>query len=143
MSDIELAKKILNDNELSLVVVKDGKAVFESADRGIRPLYLALVNQPDDLCGASAADRVVGKGAAVLFCMGRVGEIHSKVVSEPALTYFEANGVKTGCDKLVERILNRKGDGGCPVEALAMKAKTPEELLGLVKQFLDDLGLLP
>lgn len=142
MSDIDLARKILNEKNLTLAAVKDGVPVFESDGRGILPLYLALTEQPQALRGASAADRVVGKSAAVLFCLGKVKEIHSQVLSLPALDYLRENGVAAGCDRQVERILNRRGDGGCPVEALAMKAKSPEELLVLVREFLEGAGLL-
>lgn len=113
MNDLELAKDLLKD-ELTIVLVKD-TIIYKDNKRGIKPM-LDLINNEIDLTGFSVADKVVGKGAAVLFIYSKVKEIYTKVISVPALEILIKYNIKVSYDKLVENIINRKGDDICPME---------------------------
>ncbi len=113
MNDLELAKDLLKD-ELTIVLVKD-TVIYKDKKRGIKPM-LDLINNEIDLTGFSVADKVVGKGAAVLFIYSKVKEIYTKVISAPALEILIKYNIKVSYDKLVENIINRKGDDICPME---------------------------
>lgn len=113
MNDLELAKDLLKD-ELTIVLVKD-TIIYKDNKRGIKPM-LDLINNEIDLTGFSVADKVVGKGAAVLFIYSKVKEIYTKVISVPALEILIKHNIKVSYDKLVENIINRKGDDICPME---------------------------
>ena len=113
MNDLELAKDLLKD-ELTIVLVKD-TIIYKDNKRGIKPM-LDLINNEIDLTGFSVADKVVGKGAAVLFIYSKVKEIYTKVISVPTLEILIKYNIKVSYDKLVENIINRKGDDICPME---------------------------
>lgn len=113
MNDLELAKDLLKD-ELTIVLVKD-TIIYKDNKRGIKAM-LDLINNEIDLTGFSVADKVVGKGAAVLFIYSKVKEIYTKVISVPALEILIKYNIKVSYDKLVENIINRKGDDICPME---------------------------
>lgn len=113
MNDLELAKDLLKD-ELTIVLAKD-TVIYKDNKRGIKPM-LDLINNEIDLTGFSVADKVVGKGAAVLFIYSKVKEIYTKVISAPALEILIKYNIKVSYDKLVENIINRKGDDICPME---------------------------
>ena len=82
---------------------------------------------PDCLRGASAADKVIGKAAALLFVYGGIRQVYAGVISTPALEVFQQYGVVCEYGTLVDRIQNRKGDGLCPMETRAMTLTLPEE----------------
>ena len=54
MKDIELAKQILNNDNKTIVIVKDGKVIFTSENKGIKPVYEAFNELKDELKGSSA-----------------------------------------------------------------------------------------
>ena len=49
MKDLELAKETLEERELTLVIVKEGKIIFTSTDRGIKPMYTAVLELKEEL----------------------------------------------------------------------------------------------
>lgn len=113
--------------------MKKGDKVFTSSDRGVKPLLHLLENEKDFLKGASVADKVIGKAAALLMVLGGVKEVHTGVISEPAVEVFEKHNITFFFDKKVERIINRKGDGLCPMETLCMNIEEPAEAFEKIK----------
>ena len=63
MIDLQRAERALAEGGHTLVLVK-GERVITSNQRGVAPL-LALIDT--DVTGFSAADKVVGKAAALLY----------------------------------------------------------------------------
>ena len=82
MTDIELGKSLLVDDK-TIVLVKDD-IIYEDKAKGIRPMLNYILNNYD-LRGFSVADKVVGKGAAVLFIYANIKEVYAKVISKVAL----------------------------------------------------------
>lgn len=132
---IELNKTLLSGNHT--IVVKKGDKVFTSSDRGVKPLLHLLENEKDFLKGASVADKVVGKAAALLMVLGGVKEVHTGVISEPAAEVFEKHNITFFFDMKVERIINRKGDGLCPMETLCIDVEEPSEAFEKIKEWLE------
>lgn len=115
-------------------MVKKGDKVFTSSDRGVKPLLHLLENEKDFLKGASVADKVVGKAAALLMVLGGIKEVHTGVISEPAAEVFEKHNITFFFDMKVERIINRKGDGLCPMETLCIDVEEPSEAFEKIKR---------
>lgn len=114
--------RILQDGNHSLVVAGDGIRTFDG--RGISDLYDLLTEHPGWLRGASVADKVVGKGAAALLILGGVRELFAGVVSTSALGLLKDSGIPVRFSQEVAHIVNRKGDGVCPVETLCKECTT-------------------
>lgn len=126
---------ILHKGNHSLVVANGDVATFDS--RGVVDLFDLLNCNPEFMDGACVADKVVGKGAAALMILGKIHAVHADVISEPALSLFSQSSVKVSYDKLVPNIINRKGDGVCPVETICMPCTTAEECMPLITDFLN------
>jgi hypothetical protein len=140
MSDLDIAKKNLTDKKLTLSIVKDGKLIYNSIERGVLPLYLAVTST--DTKGASVADKVTGKGAALLCAYGQIAELHTGIMSKKAAAVLDGAGIKYSCDELVDSIKNRAGDGSCPVEKLTGGINEPQEAIEPIKEFLAGIGVL-
>lgn len=130
--------RILTEGNYSLVLEKDGQR-YTFTQRGVADLH-ALYYAPEHLLdGATLADKVVGKGAAALMVAGGVRQVHALTVSEPALELLRDNAVEVTYGLLVPHIINRKGDGICPVEKLCSDCRTAEECLPLIDKFVESL----
>ena len=125
--------RILQDGNHSLVVAGDGIRTFDG--RGISDLYGLLTEHPGWLRGASVADKVVGKGAAALLILGGVRELFAGVVSTSALGLLKDSGIPVRFSQEVAHIVNRKGDGVCPVETLCKECTTAAQCLPLIREF--------
>lgn len=125
--------RILQDGNHSLVVAGDGIRTFDG--RGISDLYDLLTEHPGWLRGASVADKVVGKGAAALLILGGVRELFAGVVSTSALGLLKDSGIPVRFSQEVAHIVNRKGDGVCPVETLCKECTTTAQCLPLIREF--------
>ena len=129
---------ILHEGHHSLVVAYDSK-VMTFNGRGVSDLYRLLSQSPEILDGACVADKVVGKGAAALMILGKVKAVHTDVISTQALRLFERSAVKVSFGTEVSAIINRAGDGICPVESLCFGVKTAAGCLPLIAEFVNSI----
>ncbi|NLA12837.1 MAG: DUF1893 domain-containing protein, partial [Tissierellia bacterium] len=111
MKDIELAKKILNNENKAIAIVKDGKVIFSSEDKGIKPVYEAFNELKEELKGSSAADKVVGKAAAIIYKHADIKELSTKLISQNAVDILKNTSIVYEYQKLVSYIKNREQSG--------------------------------
>lgn len=103
----------LNSGDNTLVVVSDGW-IIESDLRGLLPLL--TLNQTKGICeGGAAADKVIGKAAAMLIARAGVKEAYGKVVTAAALKLLKDIGIDCSFDIEVKELVNKK-TGACPYE---------------------------
>ena len=81
----------------------------------MRPL-LQWLAEGRSLVGYSAADRVVGKGAALLYARLGVVAVYAETMSEAGLATLRTQGIVASYGTLVPVILNRARTGVCPIE---------------------------
>ena len=125
--DLELAKSKLLTEDLSLVIVKNGKVIFETSMQGITGFLQAIEKQNKNLLAASAADKIVGVAAAMLFVYAGLSSIFALTISEAGIKVLEDNNVACVFDRKVLNILNRSKTDVCPFEKLAMISGSEDE----------------
>jgi hypothetical protein len=135
VKDIEIAKKILLEENLTLVVVKDGKLVFKSRDKGIKPIFTLATEMKELANGGSLADKVIGKGAAILCGYIGIQEIYTELISEGGARTLEIYNIPYTRDKSCEYIKNRDKTDYCPIEKLSMNMEEPETFIKAVRDF--------
>ena len=135
--DLALAKQLLTTEEHTCVLCRDDR-IYTSTRRGVAPL-LGWLDSDLDLRGFSAADRVIGKATAYLYCLLGVKEVFARVISRPATQVLENHGIPAHWDTLVEGIQNRQKTGPCPMEHATRNCATPEEALTAVRETLKQL----
>lgn len=129
MKELTYLKEKLSGH--SLIILKDDTELI-SDERGIRPL-LAHIRSGEDLRGAYAADRIVGKAAAMLYVLLRVRAVYADVMSKSAREIFDKYGIHYEYETLTENIVNRSGDDLCPMEKTVMDIAAPEDALAALK----------
>ena len=107
--------------------------------RGVQDLHQLLRTSPDTLRGAMIADKVVGKGAAVLMTAGGVQWVYADVISQSALELLLKHNIKAEYGKMVPNIINRAGTDICPVERLCMQCDDIAEALKLIDEFIEKM----
>ena len=128
--DLERAKEILAQTDSTCVLCRD-EIVYTTTQRGVAPLLIWLQSGVDT-CGFSAADKVVGKAAALLYCLLGVRRVHGNVMSDAAVKVLRRNGIEVYWDRLTDGIRNRAGTGPCPMEAATMSIDDPDEALPVI-----------
>jgi len=139
MSDIQKAKSIFQDGGYSCVFCK-GDVIYTSKSDGISPL-VDFLTAGTDLNGFSAADKIVGKAAAMLFILAGVKEVYAAVISEYAVNVFERHNIKYSYNTRAAAIKNRIGTGLCPMEQAVKDIDEPKAAFEAVKQTLSNLKL--
>ena len=132
---LEKAKSILLSSASTIAVISNGE-VFTSQERGVKPLLFLLKEKKEFLKGASVADQVIGKAEALLMALGEIKEVHTLIISEPAIKVFEKHNIPCFYDKKVTRIVNRTGDGLCPMESLCLDVENPQEAFEKIINFI-------
>jgi hypothetical protein len=87
-----------------------------------------------------AADKVVGAGAAYLYVLLGVTEVYALVVSIRAREILARHGVTLYAELVVPHIVNRAGDGICPIEQAVAEATDPQDALTRIRHRLRELN---
>ena len=134
------AKNLIENQKATCVVIKQGKILNIEQDRGVRPV-IALYEQ-GLLQDAVVVDKIIGKAAAMVLVLGGVSACYGVTMSSAALEYLKAHGVRAEYGTLTEHIINRKGDGICPMEQTVAEINDPNEALVALKAKMEELSAL-
>ena len=126
----ETAKEQLENSGAALVFC-NGNETHSSEVRGVKSLVM-MVKEKGTMKGFYCADKVVGKAAAFMYVLLKPEELFAFVISEKATDVLDKYGVKYFYSEKVPAIINRKGDGFCPMETATENAATPEEAYELL-----------
>lgn len=133
-------KQILHESGCSLVVRDSSGEVTTYDKKGVRDLMWLLDHAPLRLCGASIADKVIGKAAAGLVAVGGVRKLYAEVLSRKALPLLEEAGIAFSCGTLVEHIVIPVGDTRCPLEQIVAAARTPQEVEAMLRHHFTEMA---
>ncbi len=122
----------------SCVVFREEKIVFSSKDSGIKPL-LQIIHESVDVFGCEAFDKIVGRAAALLYVYMGASRVCAEVMSEGAKAVFESSGVLFEYKTLAEKIINRNGDGICPMESAVIGINEPKKALIAIEKKIMEL----
>ena len=130
-NDLLNARNLLLSGDYTCVVCRE-ETVYTTTHRGVAPL-LNWLEESVDLTGFSAADRVVGRGAAFLYCLLKVKAVHARVMSYPAAEVLRTYCIDAYAETFVEGIVNRSGTGPCPFEAAVLDIQNAQDALDAIR----------
>ena len=136
-TNLEIACRILDIGSFTCVLCKEDR-VYISQARGVKPL-MTWLEKGTDLQGFSAADKVVGKATALLYCLLGIRELYAGVISHAALEVLQAHGIPASYSQLVDHIQNRTQTGLCPMEAATMSLQEPKDAPAAIRAALEKL----
>jgi hypothetical protein len=134
-SDLALARQLLETEGLAFVLVREGRVIARGGDHGVAELLSAVDRLGGEVRGASLADKVVGKAVALIVARGEICAVDTPLASEAAALVLKSRGVALQAATVVPLILNRRGDGPCPLEQLTQPFEEPEPALVRLREF--------
>ena len=126
--------KILEQEELSIIIEKNGEIVFQSYDPMLKPLFTCLKEKKFLLKDSIVYDKIVGRAAAYLCIIGRVKKIYTPLASESAIKVLKENNIKLRALKTIPLIMNKDNTDTCPMEKLATSCNSPEEFYNILEE---------
>ena len=137
-TDLNKARDLLDSGDYTCVLCH-GDTVHTATERGVKPL-LTWLEGGLDAAGFSAADRVVGRATAFLYCLLGVRAVYARVMSRPAIQVLEDHGIHAEAGALTDGIINRRGTGPCPFEAAVLHISDPQEALAAIRKKMSQRG---
>ena len=138
---LEELKQTLSQGNHTLAIYDQDEQLHTYDNKGVCDLYTLLTTEPQVLKGAMVADKVVGKGAAALMIEGGIAELHTHIISEPAIKLLELSGIRYSFDEKVDHIENRDKTGWCPVETLCKDMPTAGQCVPLIANFIENMKI--
>lgn len=138
MYDLESLKELVERGGFTCAIAK-GDRLFTSTLRGIRPL-LDLIESGEDFSGGIAADKIVGRAAALLYARLGIAEVYAGVLGEGGLAVLREHSIAAQFGTLAERIINRAGTDICPMERASADISNPDEAFFALKKRVDELA---
>ena len=129
-NDFERAVSLLHRDGYTCVLC-DRDRVLTSREHGLAPLIRLL--------DMAAADRLIGRAAALLLLAAGVKAVYGEVMSEDAHRLLSDAGLCVEYGTLVPEILNRAGTAPCPMEQAAEAVTDPAEALPVLRQAMQEL----
>ena len=133
------AKQMIREEECSFVVIQKGRIVYQDKGNGVKPIMKLLDSQKELLRDAVIVDKLIGKAAALLLCLGEVKYVYGITMSEAGKAYLDQAGVAAACDKCIGMISNRKRDGICPLERAVSDIEDPQTAYDTLKETIAQL----
>jgi len=117
----------LEETGNSLMIYKDGRLLFESSSRGIRPHLEAIDKHSDMLKDTVFVDKIVGRAAALLILYSRPLKVFATVISSSGKALFEESNLRYQFEEEVDNIKMRDGRIFCPFERMVQSISDPTE----------------
>ncbi len=130
-------KKLLNENQYSCVLLKDGNIIMTSFEKGIAPLY-NYIKSYNQLTGGyiHLGDKIIGRASAFLAIYLGVSYIYTDIISETSLDILKHYNIEVEYGHIVPYIENRKKDGQCPMEQSLEGILDVNEGIGTINEFI-------
>lgn len=132
------ARNLISKGKATCVVIKDGKILTVEYGRGVKPI-IDLYRQ-GVLEGAVVVDKIIGKAAAMVLSLAKVERVYGLTMSSSAIEWFKNQNIPYKAEEETEMIINRKGDGRCPMEEAVSEVNTAKEGLERIVKKIEELG---
>jgi len=123
---------LVKSGKATCVLVNKSKIVRADSPHGIA--YIIDLYEKGLLKDSFVADKIVGKAAAMIFTLGGVSGCHGENISESAAQWLKEHNIPFTYTNCSEYIVNRKGDGMCPMEETVKDIDNAEKALSALKQ---------
>ncbi len=135
MTDLEFAKQVYQDGQYTFVIVRAGQALATGTRDGVGELLDVVAQRGGQARGAALADKIVGKAVAMVAAYAGIVEIYTPLASEAAEQTLREFGIGLSAERRVPLIRNKRNDGLCPLEQLALPLTTPADTVAALQAF--------
>lgn len=139
--NLEQANQLLKDNGCTCIILKNDEIIYKSNFIGVKPLLVFLNEQVEFKKNDKLIliDKIIGKAALLLAAKCKINKIYTPVISKEALSAAEFYNIKWEASKIVPHIINREGNGKCPIEASVTDTIDLDEAFNNIKGAIAEL----
>jgi hypothetical protein len=134
LKDIELARNVISNEDVSVVVVKYGKIWNKKKGEGVRPLLEVIEEMGQEINGSIIGDKILGKASSLLCRYAKVAGVYSPQGTKTGIALLIMGGVPCQIDKMIPFIQNKNGDDVCPFEKMLEDVIDPEKAYNILKE---------
>lgn len=138
---INEAIKSIKDHKDTLIIVKDDQIIYRDAGMGVQPI-LNILNDEEKrklLEGSIVVDKIIGKGAALLFALEQIEGVYGLTMSKSAKEYLDKRNIKNSYTRCVDALSDRTGRGICPIEKSVLDIDDPMEGYVIIQETISGL----
>ncbi len=128
----EKLKQELNRSDHTCMIYSGEELVYTSHAKGVKPL-MDYIREGLSHDNVYIADKVIGKGAAMLAKKINAKGVYTPLISTPALAYIQSQSIEIAFEKEVPYIINRTNDGQCPIESAVINETEIEPAFEKIK----------
>ena len=128
-----------NYQDQTCLIYEAETLVYTSSYKGVRPLLEYLKSFGPSPKPLTVVDRIMGRGAVMLAISINASWLKTPIISQPALDLAHGHGLKVEAEKIVPYIINREGNGPCPIETSVLDINDIEEGLLRIKETIAEL----
>jgi len=133
LRDMELARRVIGSEDVSVVVVQYEKVWRQKKGSGLRPFLEVIEELGDDIRGCVIGDRVLGRASALLCRYVQAGAVYSPCGTKTGIALLIMGGVPCQVDHMIPFIKNRDGEM-CPFEKMLGGIESPDKAYKILKE---------
>ena len=134
LKDIELAQNVITNEDVSVVVVDNGKIWRKKKGQGIRPFLEVIEEMGDEIHYSVIGDRIIGRASALLCRYSKVRAVYSPQATKTAIALLIMGSIPAQVDKLIPFIKNRDGSGLYTFEKMLENIDEPKKAYNFLKE---------
>lgn len=134
--DLIIAKNEIASRDLNLIIVKDGKTIFEGTSPSVVDLLNAFQVYGRWLEGSVLADRVVGRAVALICRHIKIAGIYGIIMSNKVEEILMKSEIFYCFEEMVPFILDRSKSFICPLERAVADTDNPIKAYNIIKNLL-------
>ena len=134
---VQAALKQIGQGEIVCAAIRDGIILAAETGSGVAPVL--KMYKLGQLHESFLVDKVIGKAAAMVMTRGGIAGCHGITVSQAALNWFQQCNVPVTYDCVTDHIVNRAGDGMCPMEQAVLQLQEDTDIVSVLEETLAQL----
>ncbi len=130
---IDLARKFVDNDEYSFIVIKNNEIVYKDKGIGVSPIRRLLSTNKKLLHNSIIVDKIIGKAALMLLIPFDIKFIHANLISNEAIKLLEKENIKYSYNNKCEYIINRTNDGMWPLEKSVLNVSDYNDAYNIIE----------
>jgi hypothetical protein len=130
---LNLATKILKENDYSIIIIKEGTIKIKKKGEGIRPFLEIIEESKNEIKNSIIGYRILGKASALLCKYANVKAVYSPMATKKAIAVLIRYSIPCQTDKVIEKIKNKLDDDICPFEKMLENINSPDRAYTILK----------
>ena len=133
LRDMDLAREVLQNKDLSTVVTKYGKIWKEKKGIGIKPFLELIDEMGEEIYGSVIGNSFLGKASALLCRYAKAGGVYASEGTKTGIALLIMGNVPCQIDKMIPRLGNIN-ENIFYTEELLLDVESPEEAYSILKE---------